>query len=184
VLGIFRNALRKSAYGGFRAVFWGRLWMVGHRRIYLIDLDNTLADTWPHLKTAVQGLGNPAFVAGLKPLPGVCRFVRGLCRKGRAVFIVSARPIGVYRATRRWLATQGIEVYRGGLILVNGPDEKVWFLRKIVSQGKEAVLIDDLSFNHENGEVRFYSETIANVRNLGVRHYGYEEIKRLNQRCR
>ena len=54
------------------------------------------------------------------------------------------------------------------------------FLSLVTKRKNKIVFIDDLSYNHENGMIKYYHRTIEKVKNLNVRYIGNECIKKIN----
>ena len=94
------------------------------------------------------------------------------------VFILSARKIEFYRITNDYIK-QNISL-TGAFYLVSEPSIKVRFLKYCVAFFNKVTLFDDLSYNHENGEVKFYHDIIKEVHELSIVYYGYDEIVKIN----
>jgi hypothetical protein len=45
--------------------------------------------------------------------------------------------------------------------------------------GYNIVFTDDLSYNHENGDVKFYTEEIIKVNNSEVSYVSYDDINKI-----
>jgi len=97
--------------------------------------------------------------------------------QGACVVFITARRYQDYWITRKWLMDQLI--YKSNLIIVNSPEEKLKFIR-LASQHGKVDYYDDLSYNHENGEIKFYEECIQQVHNIpNVNYFDYYQIKKL-----
>jgi len=175
-----RRVLRFVARYACRAGFAVGLRLSGARATYILDIDNTLADTWPELSRAgTVALSRPAFVLRLQMFPRARRLVRWLTRRGAHVVFVTSRSLRVYRSTRAWLIANGIRPAWHSLVLVDSPKEKLWYVKRVLASGRRCVYVDDLSYNHEHGDIRFYQDTIDSAIRTGARYCGYEEIKKL-----
>lgn len=164
----FRRVLL-SSFGGSDA-----------RPLWVVDIDNTVAHTWPSFAgghaTEAQRL------ASLPPLEGMCSRVRAAGPSVKVLFL-SVRPYGAYCATRRWLARQGLPAGLSSLALVESPAEKLRLLRLglAANPGRDVEYYDDLSRGHETGSVEFYADLIAEARRLPLRYYGCEELAAINK---
>ena len=156
---------------------WFRSVLIAHKRaqIVIFDIDNTLANTWPtyHMNFACK----KERLRQIQPFPRMIQLVQEYYQKGASVFFISARRYRDYWITRQWLIDQ--KIYNGNLIIVNSPEEKIKFLQ-IASHHGWVEYYDDLSYNHENGEVKFYERCIEQVyMTPNVRYYDYHQIRRL-----
>lgn len=143
-------------------------------KVVIFDLDNTLLDTYPLLNSM--------------PLKDVFKKVRThvemmnlynqFSDKKVFVFILSARKIEFYRITQNYIKqhiNSTVPFY-----LVSEPSIKVRFLKYCVAFFNKVTLFDDLSYNHENGEVKFYHDIIKEVHELSIVYFGYDEIVKIN----
>ena len=70
------------------------------------------------------------------------------------------------------------------LILVSDPEQKIQIIeRKLVAGNGLLVVIDDLSYNTENGNTQFYDDVIRYLhsRKHRLRHIGKEKIDKINR---
>ncbi|PST83252.1 hypothetical protein C7T94_11715 [Pedobacter yulinensis] len=149
----------------------------GSRTVYVVDIDNTLAHTWPslcdgYIRTEASRYETLSIFRGMRQL------VVEQAAAGHLVVFVSARSYHCYFSTMRWLRACGVPFDQ--LILVYRVSEKIGFIDLLIAKGLNVVYIDDLSYNHEAGEVRFYEETIRRVRNMPIRYFGLAEIEAIN----
>ena len=77
--------------------------------------------------------------------------------------------------TYRWLKKNGLSFNVFNVILVPKAKDKLWFL-SLFSKNSNVVYFDDLSYNHENGQVLYYQEVIKNVNKLKLNYYNYKDI--------
>jgi hypothetical protein len=166
---------------GFKASLHFQLRNRLNRTVYFVDLDNTLADTWPVLKRhrdlfsrkrTKERLAIPAFA-------GARNLLKRALHRQRLCFIVSARPYPTYFDTLSWLRQNEIVIPRARVILVSHPHQKLELVRMVLKRGFRVVVLDDLTYNHEHGEVLSYDGLIEDIRSLGVRYYGAEFIRTL-----
>jgi hypothetical protein len=59
--------------------------------------------------------------------------------------------------------------------------QKVYLIDKLSKKWSKISLIDDMSYNHENGEVKFYSNAIDAVKEIGIEYIGYPELRKFQQ---
>ncbi len=143
--------------------------------VIIFDLDNTLVDTYPLLNLMKL---NDVF-RSVKTHSGMINLFHEFSEKEVSLFILSSRKINFYRITNQYLKqniTTKVPFY-----LVSEPLKKIKFLKYSVSCFKKVTLYDDLSYNHENGEVKFYHEIIDELKKLPISYFGYWEILKINQ---
>ncbi|SHG02653.1 hypothetical protein [Pedobacter caeni] len=147
--------------------------------VYLVDIDNTLADTWPSLCGRVYGNERDRY-RSLSVFLGMRKLIVHQRTMAKVIFI-SARSYLNYQVTKRWLESCGL----GGcdLILVAKAADKMYYLKTLVSREITVVYIDDLSYNHEHGELKLYHEMILELKDLPVTYLGLEEIELINSNC-
>lgn len=97
------------------------------------------------------------------------------------VILVSAREAHLYFKTLKWASRNKLIENRNDLILVPTPKDKIAFLKKAIAKNDSVVYYDDLSYNHEYGEVKLYEEVIKEVNTLNLSYYGLREINQLNK---
>lgn len=149
-------------------------WKNRNKSIYIFDLDNTLGDTFPTLVNR-----NPNEIERLKhikPFARVCSLAKNIAHSpSRVVFVLTARQFSTRQVTIEWVKQAGILIPENQIFLVLSPMQKVWLLRVAIHFCKRITFIDDMSFNHEKGEVKYYQDAIKNVPKR-VRYIGYSTI--------
>lgn len=147
--------------------------------VYLVDIDNTLADTWPSLCGKVYGNERDRY-RSLSVFLGMRKLIVHQLTMAKVIFI-SARGYLNYQVTKQWLESCGL----GGadLILVARAADKMYYLKRLISMGISTVYIDDLSYNHEHGDLKMYHEIIIELKGLPVTYLGVEEIELINSNC-
>jgi hypothetical protein len=95
------------------------------------------------------------------------------------VILLSARGARLYFKTLKWAYSNNLIDSRNDLILVPTPKDKIPFLKKAIANNYSVVYYDDLSYNHEYGEVRLYEEIIKEVKHLNLTYHGLMEINQL-----
>lgn len=145
-------------------------------KVYMVDIDNTLADTWPSLKDRIYPAENQRYRT-LSIFLGMRRYLLDVQEQNQVIFI-SARNYWTYGTTRRWLKDCGLK--NCTLILVPGAMEKISFLLYLLKRDIPVVYIDDLSYNHEHGEVKMYDLMIPILNRLPITYMGLKEIEQIN----
>ncbi len=141
---------------------------------YIIDIDNTIADTWPTLKSIDNEYLRYKNLFGFQKMISYLK-TKKLEKNVHFVFL-SARNPRHYFVTKKWLKNQGFTSVN--LILVPSPHDKLEII-KLIPKRKSIFIYDDLSYNHENGEIKFYSEIINELKDMkNVCYYDYEFLKK------
>lgn len=143
-----------------------------YEEILIVDLDNTLANTWPSFLK--ENYSEKQRLLNLPVLKGTINVVKNYQKS--EIFILTARPYRYYIPTKKWLISNlGNNLT---LIMVDKVEQKLKFLK---DKSKKIIYFDDLSYNHERGEIKFYQELIDKVRSLqNVQYFDYSEIKKIN----
>ncbi len=145
------------------------------RPLFVLDLDNTLADTWPSYLE--DHAGERARLAGLAPLAGMVDATHGEAqRKGAGTVVLSHRAVWHWPVTRRWLRRHGIRLRWYELVLVADPAHKVAHLRRWCRAGCDVVYWDDLTHGTEHGREQRYDAVVSAVAKLPLTHHGADEI--------
>ena len=148
------------------------------RRILIVDIDNTIAHTWPSHTYKYDSYSQK--YSSIAVLWKVFQQVREYQKKKDCIIFLSARAFYLYFITRTWLQSSGMKVDLLQLFLVTSARKKINFLRYASKIGLEVTYLDDLSGNHESGEVCLYSDIIDEVRCIkGVKYLGYDFINSL-----
>lgn len=151
------------------------------RHLYFIDIDNTLADTWPTLKQGYyrnerERLNSLPIFAGMR------RYILDLKRdKENKVLFITARNITAHQVTLNWLRGNGIETSAEDVVVVSSAKQKIRFIAAAKEKKINITYIDDLSYNHENGEMKMYKEVISAINSMNVPYLGVEEISEINR---
>ncbi|NRF37254.1 hypothetical protein [Pedobacter foliorum] len=146
-------------------------------RVYLVDIDNTLADTWPSLRDYVYRNENHRY-GSLSIFLGMRNFILDKMKMKKCVIFISARSYSDYFSTRKWLSNNGLK--SANVILVNKAEDKLNYIKMLLNKGIAVVYIDDLSYGHEHGEVRLYEKMILKIKELPVEYLGVKEIELIN----
>jgi hypothetical protein len=135
---------------------------------HVIDIDNTLT---------VFEAGGKINQIDPPPRQNMVLYVKRLIDLNRKVIYISARDFRIYKPTLSWLDKQGILQSSESVFFVRNAMQKVDYLKVLVRNNRNIEYIDDLSYNHENGDVRFYEAVIEEVRKLPLTYRGVEFIE-------
>jgi hypothetical protein len=188
------NRQFKQAFTDDYDVFW------------VVDIDNTIADSWkkmtPQYKHAFRSQSDK--MMDLEPFPFMQRLFQDIPPRTRIVFL-TARQYIRYFVTKRWLKKHGFEQADSVLVLVERMKDKAPLLESVLenyfykkqspqylddfksqssliaseSTHYPVVYFDDLSYNHENGEVLYYDDVIHAVKKMPIRYIGYDELLKM-----
>jgi hypothetical protein len=170
---------------------------------WVVDIDNTIADSWrkmtPQYKDAFRSQSDK--MMDLAPFPSMQQLFQNVPPRTRVIFL-TARQYIRYFVTKRWLKKHGFEQADSVLVLVERMRDKAPLLENVLKNYFEKkgtpqyqsdfdpflmlnnsksttypiVYFDDLSYNHENGEVLFYDDVINAVQKMPMQYVGYEEL--------
>ncbi|MCS6818438.1 MAG: hypothetical protein NZ522_00700 [Chitinophagales bacterium] len=162
--------------------FVAEAWKNRNYSIYIFDLDNTLGHTYPTLinRTADEIKRLRCIV----PHTRMCGLAANIASsKSRKVFVLTARAYNTQQVTAWWIKERAlINIPPRHIFLVLSPMQKIWLLKIAALFCKRITYIDDLSYNHEHGEVKFYNDCIAALPKK-IRYIGYKTIKQFNERA-
>lgn len=151
-------------------------------QLFIIDIDNTIADTWPTLLRPHFYQNTKERHQSLAIFMGMRKWILQQAKQPNTHFVyLSARPIGLMLTTINWLQSSGLPTIKGGVILVPNASAKIQFLKIANAQKISITFVDDLSFNHENGEVRLYQGVIELVKLLPIRYIGLPQLNEIQQ---
>ncbi len=147
-----------------------------YKSIYIFDLDNTLAHTYP-------SLNNPDKKKMYKDLPthvNMLALANTEIKKQQLCIILTARDYKYKAPTNYWL-DNNLFSRNIPLFMVPKAKDKLPYLEKAAVIFNEVFYYDDLSYNHENGKVKLYDSVIEKVKKMSIKYFGYEEINQINQ---
>lgn len=147
------------------------------KQILLLDIDNTLADTWPTINQSWNSESER--LSKLNPLESVISHLfKNYSPKEYQWVFLSSRSYFSHYVTICWLKRNKMPAGWKNVILVQSPMEKIDLINKYVKN--KIVYFDDLSYNHENGEMKFYEKQIELIKiNNYVEYHGYAEILKI-----
>ncbi len=142
----------------------------------ILDIDNTVALTWPSLKQNFPSESNRlSQLPVLKPMQKWYLQWRSQ-NPGNTIFL-SARSIKYYEVTRKWLYSNHLIRKNDYLILVPNVSYKKGIVNGLSTLLGNLEMVDDLSWNHENGEIKFYEEIISYFKkHPRINYKGYDYI--------
>lgn len=148
------------------------------KRIVIVDIDNTIANTWPTLKNNRRSFFEFKRYSNIEPLVASINYINNL--KEENLIFLSARPFYYWLTTKQWLNVNGFPSVCMNLFLVSKAKVKLKFLKYILERKIEIIYFDDLSFNHENGEIQFYESEIDFVKRHNIQYFDFNFINSLN----
>lgn len=135
------------------------------RTIYLVDIDNTVANTWPTLKDRNNRLSEKERLEGLPIFIGMRYYLKSLEKdEDNLIVFFTARSIFTTAFTRTWLKSNGLIRNTNQLVVTRTAETKWLLLKSIFFTVKKIVYIDDLSHKHESGTPEFFHGVIQKVR--------------------
>ena len=146
----------------------------GSAPLVVLDIDNTIADSWPSFLTSWPNQRRR--LAGLDVLPNIKAIAHDeAIAAGASVLFLSHRNPWEWPVTYRWLRRHGFAATWRNVVLVGRPQDKVRHLARC-ARGRTVTVWDDLTFGHETGTVTEYVDVIASVRTLDVAYRGWDDI--------
>lgn len=141
------------------------------------DLDNTLVDSGPLIRTG-RSVSQAWLEAGA--VPGMLAFAAELRARlvGAAHVVLTVRTRKVRAATAAWLERERFELGADHLWLVGAPEDKapVW---RALRQNAPLVVVDDLTYAHEQAEPLVYEALMEEARQVATVYVGAIEIARV-----
>ena len=159
--------------------FFQNIHLNKNKKIYLFDIDNTLADTYHsfnyNYKSRRVRLSSLAVFLNMRQL-----IISLKKNKENKIIFLTARRFYDLWITKSWLKSIGIKTDYFDIIIVDNPEEKYFLIKKILKKYKINIsYIDDLSHNHENNNMQIYS-IVKKVNNVPIKYFGYDQIHMIN----
>ena len=138
------------------------------------DLDNTVVDTGRLLR---EGARLEDAVVAAEPVPNMLSFFAALGERLPEAenVIVTARRRSMRRATHDWLRGHGIAAASTSVCLVPYAEAKIALWRRLAA-GAQLVIVDDLSYGHEQGHPSSNRELIEIASATADVYVGRDEI--------
>ena len=164
----------------FHSIYKLKLVLNKKKWIYIFDIDNTLADTWPSFLENYNSereryLKLSIFLNMRKVILKAYQK-----KENRKVIFLTARNYLQYFTTYSWLKNNKIPLSFFDLILTHNANEKVKLLKKFGEKGYKIIFVDDMTYNHENGEVKYYQQPIKDITNSYIHYFGVDKINKFN----
>ena len=144
-------------------------------KLIIFDLDNTLAHTFPELHKPDTN----EMYKNIPPHNNMVNLANVEFNSSNDCLILTARDYKYRSATQFWLAKH-IKADKIPLFIVPSAKDKIRYLNLAIQRYNEVMYYDDLSYNHEKGEVKFYTDVIEEVEKLPLKYIGYKEINDIN----
>ncbi len=149
-------------------------------KVFVFDIDNTIADTWPSLINA-NLFDHKSEVRRYLSLPILSSFypiIKTIVNKDdTTILFLSARSSNMYNVTKQWLMDKQVWNNNSNLIIVQTPNDKLKHLSELSSKIPIVEYYDDLSYNHEKGEILFYTSVIEKVKKMKINYFDYSYIQ-------
>lgn len=136
--------------------------------LIVIDIDNTLTYNAPN---------EPIDHVNSTPRKGMIKFAKDCIENGKKVIYLSARDFRLYKSTINWLMSHGVYSDNSEIVLlVPTSMSKVVILEKLLIKNQCITFIDDLSYNHENGNVKYYDNVRSILQSMPIKLLSVEFI--------
>lgn len=147
--------------------------------LLIVDIDHTLATPKKGTSLPINYLLRFGYYNCMCVLSGTKEYIL----KYDNVVFLSARNILYYNCTHKWLSINVLGKRRYNLFLVSSAKAKIQFLKLANKLFSKIIFIDDMSFNHENGNVLFYNDIINEISKIkNVTYLDYSFISKLNKK--
>lgn len=153
-------------------------------KTYIFDIDNTLCNTWPTLKSnnshSLKFFSEAWRVSIIPSFKSMIISVQNRMKRDKCeVFFLSARHWSLWIFTYFYMIKHVGFFSPHRLILVPKATAKIKIFDKFLNRIEgQVIVIDDLSYNTENGETLFYSEVINYLKSKAgrIRYIGKNKI--------
>jgi FMN phosphatase YigB (HAD superfamily) len=173
---LFQFILNRAGFLYFRFVFFIFLLKRDRKKVAIFDLDNTLFNTWPLRKKYTD---DKTVYTNVEPFPGVLNIISSKRTDGYKILFISARHYLYYPLTFKTIKKHLPSEIAKSLILVPTARDKVFFIERLIKKFEVIDFYDDLSYNHEHGEVKYYQEVIDKIQSLNVAYYGVDFLNKI-----
>ena len=145
------------------------------KRLLILDIDNTLTYTWEYWHSISM---NEGYYLELPLRKGTVKFVETYDNEYR--IFLTARPFENHSISKQYLIRHNLFSASNSSLICMSPRFKVLLIRVLAFFRYEIAYIDDLSYNHENGAVKFYSAEIEIIKKMNIDYFGYHFIDLIN----
>lgn len=153
-----------------------------NKRIFIFDIDNTVADTLPSLE--VQHWKNESErVKTLAIFIKMHRLLKVLySNKNNKIFFLTARSYLSFDATFFWLKEMNIPVEKDEVIITRTAKEKKRIFQNLNMASLNIYYFDDLAYLEKNNRLILYNDLIDYFTNLSnqnkIKYYGLKELNK------
>ena len=156
------------------------LFLKKNNETIVYDIDNTLANTWPTIQTKTKASfsNERNRLSSLKLVPHAKDLVNySKSNFGQIIFLTARNP-KYYFITKKWLKKKFGDM-KFKLILVPNVNLKINYWNKLHKLSNRLVVLDDLSYNHENNLIKFYNNEINFLKSKkNIEYFDYDHIKK------
>ena len=154
-----------------------------NKNIFLVDIDNTLADSWHSLKLRIWKNENDR-LQYLAVFIGMKTYIQQLmANENNHVIFFTARSLFSRKVTMQWLNNVGFTINHNQLVITRNAAWKVDFINSLELNKCNITYIDDLSHKHEKGKVEFFENEIKSIDDLQKKfsnNFKYINAKEIN----
>ena len=148
--------------------------------IFIVDVDNTIANTWPTFLR--KWTSEYERLENIEAFKNMHSYLQKQTQTQAIAFVyLTARNIRYKSITQTWLQQHNFLFNNAQLFLVNKPNEKLAFLKKACYLHKNIVYLDDLSYNHETGNTKTYTNIIEAVKKMPLAYFDASFIDGINK---
>lgn len=149
-------------------------------RIFIFDIDNTIADTLPSLEINIWKTESDR-VKTLAIFVKMHRLLNSLyLNKRNTIYFLSARSYFSFKSTFNWLSNMKLPVEKDKIFITRTAEEKKKIFEKLNLDKLNIYYFDDLAYLESNNNIFFYTELIEYFRNLAkknkIKYYGFDEL--------
>ncbi|CAK0901568.1 unnamed protein product [Prorocentrum cordatum] len=150
-----------------------------------VDVDHTVSDarerirratvpSWPGVSVDMGRALSLQELLQDPPIPGAAAALASLARDWEVSFLSARGSPDAFEATRRWLELHGFAY--GQLILVDAARDKAAWLEDAAAEGRQVLLVDDLTRCHHCAAPEPDTETIGLLQQRGIRFHMFGEV--------
>jgi hypothetical protein len=155
--------------------FYLKLNKKNSKKILVLDIDNTLTYTWEYLHLLSK---NNLLFLELPLKNGTIKFVKSYSDDFR--LFLTARSWEYDKLTKQYLAKNNLLNPSNSSVICMKPKHKVLLIRILTFLRYQIAYVDDLSYNHENGFIKFYSKEIEDLNKLNIDYFNYNFLNFIN----
>lgn len=153
------------------------------KKIYLVDIDNTIADSWHSLKLHIWK-NEKDRLQFLAVFIGMRKYIQQLMLdKNNQIIFFTARSLFSRKVTMQWLIDMGLNVNNNQLVITRNAAWKIDFIYALKLSKYHITYIDDLSHKHEKGKIEFFENEINSIENLQKKfsnNFNYINAREIN----